>query len=173
MIMMLQRTRFATTMCRSILAMSVCLVLPAFGQILKIRPEVGHATTIPVSEMPTVNSSAGLNEASAHIKKEAPPARRIPLAPGLDSFTGADPVHQQTAPLAPAALAPALGLGFDGLGNASLGFTVNSAPPDTNGAVGATQFVQWVNSSFAVFNKTTGATVSRPPPRNTLFPSLA
>jgi hypothetical protein len=31
------------------------------------------------------------------------------------------------------------------------------APPDTNGAVGATQFVQWVNLDFAVFDKTTGA----------------
>jgi hypothetical protein len=32
----------------------------------------------------------------------------------------------------------------------------NAAPPDTNGAVGATQFVQWVNESFAVFDKATG-----------------
>ena len=31
------------------------------------------------------------------------------------------------------------------------------APPDTNGAVGATQFVEWVNLDFAVFDKTTGA----------------
>ncbi len=30
-------------------------------------------------------------------------------------------------------------------------------PPDTNGAVGATQYVQWVNASFAVFDKATGA----------------
>ena len=31
------------------------------------------------------------------------------------------------------------------------------APPDTNGAVGATQYVQWVNLRFAVFDKATGA----------------
>jgi len=31
------------------------------------------------------------------------------------------------------------------------------APPDTNGAVGDTQYVQFVNSSFAIFNKATGA----------------
>ncbi len=31
------------------------------------------------------------------------------------------------------------------------------APPDTNGAVGGTQFVQWVNLDFAVFDKATGA----------------
>ena len=29
-------------------------------------------------------------------------------------------------------------------------------PPDTNGAVGDTQFVQWINYAFAVFAKTTG-----------------
>jgi hypothetical protein len=29
------------------------------------------------------------------------------------------------------------------------------APPDTNGAVGESQFVQWVNNSIAVFNKKT------------------
>ena len=45
------------------------------------------------------------------------------------------------------------GLGFDGVGNGFSGpqgtFTVNAAPPDTTGAIGATQYVQWVNSSFA------------------------
>src|SRR3954447_1586805 len=49
------------------------------------------------------------------------------------------------------------GLGFPGVGNGDYGFSPNAAPPDTNGAVGATQYVQWVNESFAVFNKTTGA----------------
>src|SRR5260370_17438324 len=31
-------------------------------------------------------------------------------------------------------------------------------PPDTNGAVGATQFVEWVNVTVEVFAKTTGPT---------------
>ena len=39
-------------------------------------------------------------------------------------------------PLAPVAT---VGLNFDGLGNGVAGFTVNSAPPDTHGAVGSTQ----------------------------------
>ncbi len=46
---------------------------------------------------------------------------------------------------------------------------MNSAPPDTNGAVGLTQYVQWVNSSFAIFNKSTGALISGPTPGNTLW----
>src|SRR5437660_1085915 len=46
---------------------------------------------------------------------------------------------------------------FDGVGNGFTGpqgtFTVNAAPPDTNGAVGPQDFVQIVNTDFAVFNK--------------------
>jgi hypothetical protein len=65
------------------------------------------------------------------------------------------------------------GMGFDGVGNGFTGpqgkFTVNAAPPDTTGAVGATQYVQWVNSSFAVFDKTTGAAVYGPVAGNTLW----
>ncbi|HCC58512.1 MAG TPA: hypothetical protein DEQ47_14890, partial [Solibacterales bacterium] len=45
-----------------------------------------------------------------------------------------------------------------------------AAPPDTNGAVGATQYVQWVNESFAVFNKSTGAIAAGfPKAGNTLW----
>ncbi|HEV2178586.1 MAG TPA: hypothetical protein VGW33_15475 [Terriglobia bacterium] len=36
------------------------------------------------------------------------------------------------------------------------------APPDTNGAVGATQFVQWVNLEYNVYDKTTGAKIIGP-----------
>ena len=48
-------------------------------------------------------------------------------------------------------------LGFAGVGAGNYGFTVNSTPPDTNMAVGLSQVVQWVNTSFAIFDKTTGA----------------
>src|SRR5205085_7947231 len=49
------------------------------------------------------------------------------------------------------------------------GFSVNSAPPDTNGAVGTTQYVQMVNSSYAVFSKSTGALVAGPFASNSLW----
>ena len=61
----------------------------------------------------------------------------------------------------------------DGVGNGFSGpqgsFTVNSAPPDTNGAVGATQYVQIVNSGFAVFSKSTKAVVYGPVPSSSLW----
>ncbi|MDQ6676228.1 MAG: hypothetical protein M3Z09_02910 [Acidobacteriota bacterium] len=52
--------------------------------------------------------------------------------------------------------APAMSNNFDGVGQGAYGFTVTYAPPDTNGAAGATQYVQWVNASYAVFDKVTG-----------------
>lgn len=56
-----------------------------------------------------------------------------------------------------------------GLGLHFPGFSVQSAPPDTNGAIGATQYVQWVNASFAIFDKATGATLFGPAAGNTLW----
>ena len=83
-----------------------------------------------------------------------------------------DRAAQTGAVIAPA-VAATPGLGFDGVGNGFTGpqgtFTVQSAPPDTTGAIGRTQYVQWVNSSFAVFNKSTGAVVYGPVAGNTLF----
>ena len=64
------------------------------------------------------------------------------------------------------------GTGFDGIGNGLGGFVPSSNPPDVNGRVGATQFVQWNNSSFAVFDKATGALQYGPAAGNTLFQSL-
>jgi hypothetical protein len=65
------------------------------------------------------------------------------------------------------------GLNLLGVGQGFVGpsgaFQVSVAPPDTNGAVGTTQFVQWVNASFAVFDKLTGAVVYGPAAGNTLW----
>jgi len=55
---------------------------------------------------------------------------------------------------------PSTGLNFDGIGFP--GVNCNCAPPDTNGEVGATQYVQIVNEGLQVFNKTTGASVLGP-----------
>ncbi|GAC1658927.1 MAG: hypothetical protein NVS9B1_20000 [Candidatus Dormibacteraceae bacterium] len=67
---------------------------------------------------------------------------------------------------------PATGINFDGVGNGFTGpagtFTVNSAPPDTNLAVGPNHVVEIVNTSFAIFNKS-GAAVYGPAAINTLW----
>jgi hypothetical protein len=48
-------------------------------------------------------------------------------------------------------------------------FRPSGSPPDTSGVVGETQFVQWVNTSFAVFDKVTGTLVYGPADGNTLW----
>lgn len=62
---------------------------------------------------------------------------------------------------------------FDGLGQGFVGpkgtFVLDSSPPSPSGAVGATQFVEWVNESFAVFNKSTAHVVYGPALGNTLW----
>jgi hypothetical protein len=60
-------------------------------------------------------------------------------------------------------------LNFAGVGTGDYGFQPPGAPPDTNGAVGATQYLQWVNDSFAVFDKTTGAKLFGPVTGKTLW----
>ena len=60
--------------------------------------------------------------------------------------------------LAPSIPAPILnfnGIPFPGVG-------CNCAPPDTNGEVGATQYVQMVNEGYQVFDKATGDSVLGP-----------
>jgi hypothetical protein len=51
-------------------------------------------------------------------------------------------------------------LNFDGI--PFPGVACSCAPPDTNGEVGLTQYVQMVNEGFQVFDKTTGASVFGP-----------
>ena len=62
-----------------------------------------------------------------------------------------DPVVQSTMPTAEM---PSPILNFDGI--PFPGVVCNCAPPDTNGEVGLTQYVQIVNEGFQVFDKTTG-----------------
>src|SRR5256884_3876887 len=50
---------------------------------------------------------------------------------------------------------PGTTLNFDGI--PFPGVACNCAPPDTNGEVGATQYVQIVNEGYQVFDKTSGA----------------
>src|SRR5437868_4132119 len=83
---------------------------------------------------------------------------QLPLPLHVDA---PDPVvdHGLLGLLVPEAM-PAPILNFDGI--PFPGVVCNCAPPDTNGAVGATQYVQIANEGYQVFNKTTGASVLGP-----------
>jgi hypothetical protein len=60
-------------------------------------------------------------------------------------------------------------LNFDGINDAQGGGFV---PPDTNASVGATQVVETVNVAYAVYDKTTGATLLAPTNIQTLYTAL-
>ena len=104
------------------------------------------------------------------------PAPAQPVFLGRIPFTRTDtdrpdPIAQTSAPV-PSTLGPSSatpGQGFEGLGSGAYGFRVQYAPPDTNGAAGITQYVQWVNASFAVFDKATGSLLAGPLPGNSLW----
>ncbi len=151
-----------------------CLVLMAllFGfaatvsaQVMQgpttIRQNVHHDVSLPLTEM--VKNAPPVTDLALH---EVEPMKRVPLPPGLSTLTE-DPVLQSmdliTTP------SPTVGLSFEGLGQGQYGFGVQYIPPDTNGTVGATQYVQWVNASFAVFDKATGAKLLGPVLGNTLW----
>src|SRR5882724_9385416 len=129
------------------------------GPLYDRRP-VKPVYTRPLRDLPKIPPALAIRREVREPQRPKPPT---------DKPTGG---FVQTL-LGPALSAPtATGLSFDGVGVGLAGFVPSSNPPDTNGRVGAKQYVQWNNTSFAVFNKTTGALLYGPAAGNTLFQSL-
>ena len=140
------------------LAATAALAQPA-APAVEVSDAAGHALSPRVSDM-------GTFQAPGIQQKREKPLRLIPVAPGQEQ---PDPVVQTNAGPYVSTTTP---IGYAGVGNGDYGFTPNAAPPDTNLAVGATQVVQWVNESFAVFDKSTGGLLKGPVAGNTLFAAL-
>jgi hypothetical protein len=98
------------------------------------------------------------------------PVRPLPQRPESGQTDGA---LQATTT---STVATTTGSNFDGVGAGFVGpngsETVKVAPPDTNGAVGSTQFVQWVNLSFAIFDKTSQTFLYGPAAGNTIWSGM-
>jgi hypothetical protein len=110
-------------------------------------------TTPPLREMRQIPVEERLHEERE--EHEASPNPKIPHK-HVDAPDGVvQPQHLST----PAAM-PVPGLNFDGIPFPGVG--CNCAPPDTDGEVGATQYVQMVNEAYQVFDKATGASVLGP-----------
>ena len=143
-----------------IVFISVCwpalAALPAAAQQGNSRAAVvrliHHGVSRPLRDIPALPARAE--------RRVIPLRRPSPVAP----TALADPVVQISAGTF---VSTTSGTAFDGLGQGAYGFTVRAAPPDPNGAVGATQYVQWVNLSFAIFDKATGALLYGPAAGNT------
>ena len=126
-----------------------------------IVPSVRHDVSPPLRDMAAI--------APATVRRGRPyREHRIPFddGPELESDPLLGSSQGRQAGTGTALSAPTLGTGVDGAGQGFTGpagtMSVNSAPPDTTGAVGATQYVQWVNTAFAVFNKADKAVVYGP-----------
>ena len=144
----------------------------AFGQNdpNKRGDDSGPAVQYDVSQPLSAMAAGVAPEPDKTEKKEKKKAGRIPL-PGV-STAAPDPALQSSPGTA---AVPTAGLNFEGVGQGFRGpagtFSVNSAPPDTNGAVGPNHYVQIVNESFAIFNKS-GTAIYGPVPTNTLWSSF-
>jgi len=128
----------------------------AVGHGVIVGHAVAHSRTPPLRALPAVpfrtrpEHEANRNPAVVSRHQDAP-----------------DPVvqHRLAKPNMPSPT-----LNFDGI--PFPGVACNCAPPDTNGEVGATQYVQDVNIGFQVFNKSTGASVFGPVDIATLWQTM-
>ena len=148
--------------CIGLVLLTVCSSPVLMAQRAKSGPEVitskRHDVSAPLRDIPPVPQEPETKREMHRHETDVPLLAPSPALP--------DPVLQTSAgPL----VATTAGLNFAGVGQGDYGYAVGVAPPDTNGAVGATQFLQWVNTSFAVFNKSTGALVYGPAAGNTFW----
>ncbi len=124
---------------------------------------------------PAGSTQSGVTVGQSYHNDTSPPLRdmpQVPIKPGSEREAAANPhmsflmdghinqldpvVQKIIAPMA----APAPLLNFNGIPFPGVG--CSCAPPDTDGEVGATQYVQMVNEGFQVFDKTTGASLLGP-----------
>jgi len=142
--------------------MSVVLCLFAVGLAASaqsgpiVRPAIKHDVSRPLAEMVAAEPRPILRGQEVEI--EAPRFTRPLPKNGVPA--GKDPILQTEAlPL----VGTVPGLNFDGVG--ANGF----APPDTDGAVGTTQFMQMTNVEFAIYDKTNGNILLGPAQIHTLW----
>jgi hypothetical protein len=121
-----------------------------------VIPETAHDNFRlgPEDAITSAMSPSGLHREIALRHAHAPGLMRLLRDPALQTSTGPT-------------VATSSGISFGGVG--ANGY----APPDTNGAAGATQYVQWVNVRYAVYDKTTGSLVYGPANGNTIWTGLS
>jgi hypothetical protein len=145
------------------LALASVTVRPAAAQNAQVQRnpiiihEDHHDTSAPLRE---IIPNMPVEYTETHVARDPQTGRPPIIGTGPDTA-----VQTETLPRVSAKI----GLNFAGVGEGDYGFSDSVAPPDTNMSAGDTQVVQWVNESFAVFNKTTGALVSGPTAGNAFW----
>lgn len=105
----------------------------------------GAASTLPVRSetLPKTNGEAMVGKSDRQSMNAADPARHA----ATRSTSNATPTLDERGAASAANFFP--GIGSDV-------YTIPGVPADTTGAAGKTQYVQWVNEAFAVFDKASG-----------------
>src|SRR2546423_1827116 len=124
---------------------------------MTVGESIRNDTSAPVREMKQQpvfkpKKEANENPKIAHYNRDAPD-RVVQNSITADPFTAAN--------------MPTTDLNFNGIQYP--GVACNCAPPDTDGEVGATQYVQIVNEGFQVFDKTTGNSLLGPSGISTIW----
>lgn len=126
------------------------------------QPGVGPPPVVVPAEQhdisPALRDIPAIESAGPPVFREIP---RQPLPKRGPKGGVPDPVLQDSPG---SRTTPSPAVSFGGVGNVN-----NVLPPDTNGDVGPNHYVQWVNLSFAIFNKTTGERIYGPASGNTLW----
>ena len=149
---------FSTRLAR--VATSTTLRPQEGGVTLYVSEEVKPGLSRPVSELPTVEP------APLKLDREINPRQNKStfLQGPVDLPNGGpDPLLDRSNNNG--ANTPGLILSFDGISYATGG---SGSPPDTNGDVGPNHYVQMVNSTFSIFNKS-GALLAGPTAINQLW----
>jgi hypothetical protein len=128
----------------SALALSATATLSA--QQVEVSPAVRHDVSPPLRSINIPHPPHGPG-------REAPEPKRLFGVPDNVKPGAPDPALQPASVTSSATLTTPTS--FDGVGIPN--YSVQYAPPDTNGAAGSTQYVQWVNVDLAVFDKASGA----------------
>src|SRR5882672_5800694 len=138
-----------------VIAFCLMAFLPSLARAQNPRDQTGPPQ-VEVSHAIQHDVSPPLRDMPNPPRSDVPREKPLKSVPHGAAANQQDPVVQTSdGPL----VGTTAGLNIAGVGNGDYGFTPNAAPPDTNASVGATQVVQWVNESYAVFDKITGTIV--------------
>jgi hypothetical protein len=142
----------------------------AQGQSHVVVKAAKHAYAPPLTQVapipPRTHWVNSLHEGDEELTAREP--RVTSMAPDLVLRESPD---EATAAVS-SSLATNPGLDISGVGTGFPGFSIQANIAVANGAAGPTQFVQFVNESFAVFNKSTGGLEYGPADGNTLWQSI-
>jgi len=147
----MSRLRLKTALVMGAAISLVCGLTAQASQVQQaVSPAVKHDVSLPLREMAAMALVTGEEKGLGELDEESY-ARRLAVKKVGEPVE--DLIVQRSQPKK---LVTTPGLSFDGVPG------VSYKVPDTNGAVGATQYVQWVNTRYAVYNKTTGKKVLGP-----------